>query len=419
VADAAPRSFGAVFRVREFQALWFAQVFSIAGDQLARVALTLLVYARTGSALLTAFTYALTFLPDLIGGPLLSGIADRYPRRAVMVTSDLARAVLVGVMAINGMPLVAVCVLLVLVQLLNSPFNAARAAVLPAMLDGDLFVGGQSIINITYQTGTLAGYVAGGALVAFTNPHVALAIDAATFVLSAALVRLGLLHRDAAAVRRTGQGGSDTFRALREGTSLMMRSRPLRGLVALACLSGFYVVGEGLAVPYAHQLHGGALTAGLLFAAMPAGTALGMLLLTRFLAPATRLRLIGPLAVVCCAVLVACFANLGLAGTVAVWVVSGFAGAYQTFAAAAFVIAVPDNLRGQAYGLASTGIRVAQGLGVVIGGAVTESLMPSLVVAIFASLGTILAVVAAFAWDRARRDITPGDNGGTERVAES
>ena len=400
--------------MREFQALWFAQVFSIAGDQLARVALTLLVYARTGSALLTAFTYALTFLPDLIGGPLLSGIADRYPRRAVMVISDLARAVLVGVMALNGMPLAAVCVLLVLVQLLNSPFNAARAAVLPAMLEGDLFVGGQSIINITYQTGTLAGYVAGGALVAFTGSHVALAIDAATFVLSAVLVRLGLRHREAAAVRRTGQGGGDTLRALREGTRLMARSRSLRSLVGLACLSGCYVVGEGLAVPYSHELHGGALTAGMLFAAMPAGTALGMLVLTRFLGQQTRLRLIGPLSVACCAVLMACFAKLGLTWTVVVWVVSGFAGAYQTFAAAAFVIAVPDNLRGQAYGLASTGIRVSQGLGVVIAGAITERLAPSLVVAIFAALGTILAILAAGSWNRARRDITPG---GAERVA--
>lgn len=414
MADAAPSGFGAVFKVREFQALWFAQVFSIAGDQLARVALTLLVYARTGSALLTAFTYALTFLPDLIGGPLLSGIADRYPRRAVMVTSDLARAVLVGVMALNGMPLAAVCVLLVLVQLLNSPFNAARAAVLPAMLEGDLFVGGQSIINITYQTGTLAGYVAGGALVAFTGSHVALAIDAATFVLSAVLVRLGLRHREAAAVRRTGQGGGDTLRALREGTRLMARSRSLRSLVGLACLSGCYVVGEGLAVPYSHELHGGALTAGMLFAAMPAGTALGMLVLTRFLGQQTRLRLIGPLSVACCAVLMACFAKLGLTWTVVVWVVSGFAGAYQTFAAAAFVIAVPDNLRGQAYGLASTGIRVSQGLGVVIAGAITERLAPSLVVAIFAALGTILAILAAGSWNRARRDITPG---GAERVA--
>ena len=71
-----------------------------------------------------------------------------------------------------------------------------------------------------------------------------------------------------------------------------------------------------------------------------------------------------------------------------------FAGAYQTFAAAAFVIAVPDNLRGQAYLASPTRNRVAQGLGVVIAGAVRRASEPSLVVAIFASLGTILAVVA-------------------------
>jgi MFS family permease len=417
VADSAPSRFSAVFRVREFQALWFAQVFSIAGDQLARVALTLLVYARTGSAVLTALTYALTFLPDLIGGPLLSGIADRYPRRTVMVVSDLLRAVLVAVMALRGVPLLAVCALLVVVQLLNSPFNAARASILPAMLEGDLYVGGQSIINITYQTGTLAGYVAGGALVAFTGPHLALTIDAASFLLSALLVRLGLKHRDAAAARKTGAIRGDTLRSLREGSRLVFSSPPLRALIALACLSGFYIVGEGLAVPYAHELGGGAMTAGLLFAAMPAGTALGMLALTRFVPPQTRLGMLGPLAIACCAVLILCAARLNLAFTLVVWVVSGLAsGAYQTPAAAAFLKAVPDSARGQAYGLASTSIRVAQGLGVVVAGAVTERVAPSWVVAIFGMIGTVVAVLAAVVWRRSRQDISAH---GTNRATEA
>jgi MFS family permease len=81
MTEARPTTFGAVLRVAEFRALWIAEVFSVAGDQLARVALALLVFSRTGSASLTALTYALTFVPALIGGWLLSGLADRWPRR--------------------------------------------------------------------------------------------------------------------------------------------------------------------------------------------------------------------------------------------------------------------------------------------------------------------------------------------------
>jgi MFS family permease len=392
-------SFRGVFRVGEFQALWWAQVLSIMGDQLARVALTLLVFARTHSAALTALTYALTFLPDLFGGPLLSGLADRYPRRTVMVVTDVARAVLVGLMAVPGMPLAVVCVLLVIVQLLASPFNAARGAVLPAILDGDLFVAGQAVINITYQIGQLGGYVAGGALVAFTGSHVALAIDAATFVASAVLVRLGLVHRPVPAGEHTTS--RTTLASLRAGATLVWRNRALRALVTLACVAGFYVVAEGLSVPYARELGGGAVTAGLLFAANPAGTVIGMTVLTRLVSPDRRLRLLGPLAVLSCAVLVLCALRPNLVATLVVWAVSGAATSFQTVAAAAFVRAVPDSGRGQAFGLASTSLRVSQGLGVVIAGALAQGWAPSTVVAVAGGVGAGVAILAAASWYRA------------------
>src|SRR5262249_58496518 len=93
-------TFREIFAVTEFRALWLAQLLSVAGDQLARVAMTVLVFDRTHSALWTALTYAVTFLPWVIGGVALSGLADRLPRRRVMVDCDLARTVLVCLMAL-------------------------------------------------------------------------------------------------------------------------------------------------------------------------------------------------------------------------------------------------------------------------------------------------------------------------------
>jgi hypothetical protein len=74
-------TFREVFADREFRAIWLAELASIAGDQFARVALTVIVFHRTGSPLLTALTYAASYLPWLIGGLFLSSLADSYPRR--------------------------------------------------------------------------------------------------------------------------------------------------------------------------------------------------------------------------------------------------------------------------------------------------------------------------------------------------
>jgi len=114
VTTAAPSraTFSDVFAVREFRALWSSVVLSAAGDRLALVALTLLVYDRTRSPLLAAAAYAAGYLPWLIGGLFLADLADRRPRRSVMVGCDAIRAALVAAMTVPGMPVTALVVLL-------------------------------------------------------------------------------------------------------------------------------------------------------------------------------------------------------------------------------------------------------------------------------------------------------------------
>src|ERR1700691_5550426 len=122
-------SFRDVFAVPEFRALWLSYVLSAGGDRLALVALTLLVYARTRSPLLAAVTFAAGFVPYLFGGLFLSGLADRLPRRSVMVGCDLLRCLLVGAMLAPRVPLTGMIVLLYAVTLLQPPFDASRSAI--------------------------------------------------------------------------------------------------------------------------------------------------------------------------------------------------------------------------------------------------------------------------------------------------
>ncbi|MGW7685567.1 MFS transporter [Kribbella sp. NPDC054772] len=396
-----------VFGHGEFRALFLAGVLSVAGDQLARVALSVLVFDRTKSAGLTAITYALTYVPDLLFGPLLAGIADRFPRRGVMIVTDLARAILVAAMAIQALPLVVVILLLLALQAFGSPFNAARGATLPAVLPGDHYVLGKAANDMVVQFSQVLGFGFGGAVVVAVGTSGGLLLDAATFLLSAALIAFGVRKRP---VPTSGTDAPSTgyLSDLRSGISLVARTPKLRALVFLATIAGFYVTVEGLAVPYAHQIGHGTTAAGILLAASPAGCVLGMWLITLW-TPERRLRLIGPLAVAACVPLVFSVLQPGLAVTICLWALSGVASAYHLPTSAAFIQAVPDHQRGKAFGVAGTALKGSQGLGILLAGVLAEPLGAADALAVTGAAGAVLAALAGAAWARARR--IGGDSG--------
>src|ERR1700712_2733561 len=265
----------------------------MAGDQLARVALSVLVFQRTASTVLTALTYALTFLPALIGGALLAGLADRLPRRRVMVSADLIRAVLLALMALPGTPIWLVCTLLVFAVLAGLPVSAAESALLPEILDGDTFVVGTGLRTITNQLAQLAGFAFGGLAVAAIGARSGLALDAITFALSALLVMLGARAGPVPAKVEGSEPHSSYLATISQGIKLVARDPKLRTLLGFSWLLGLYVVPEGVAPPYAKALGAGAVGIGLLMAAGPAGTALGTYLFVRLVPSAVRSRWIG------------------------------------------------------------------------------------------------------------------------------
>jgi MFS family permease len=390
-----------VFGHAEFRALFLAGVLSVAGDQLARVALSVLVFDRTSSAGLTALTYALTYVPDLVFGPLLAGFADRYPRRTVMIVTDVARAILVAGMAIQALPLLVVILLLLALQAFGSPFNAARGATLPAVLPGDHYVLGKAANDMVVQFSQVLGFGFGGAVVVAVGTSGGLLLDAATFVLSALLITVGV-HRRPAPATGTDEPSGGYLRDLTSGIALVVRTPKLRTLVLLATIAGFYVTVEGLAVPYAHEIGSGTTAAGFLLAASPAGAVVGMWLITT-LRPEFRLRLLAPLAMLACVPLIFCFVAPDLPTTIALWAVSGLASAYHLPASAAFVQAVPDAQRGQAFGVASTALKGSQGVGILLAGLLADHWAPSVSLGIMGAAGAVAALAAGAAWSYARR----------------
>lgn len=417
--QAAKTRFRDVFAVGEFRALWAAQLISVLGDQLARVALTVLVYARTNSALLAAVTFVASIIPVFLGGITLAGLADRFPRRAVMIACDVLRCLLVLVMVLPGMPVAALVALLFLVTLIGAPFSAARAAVYPDVLTGDRYVTGQAVTLTGDRFAQVAGFAVGGAVAGFLGTRVSLVADAATYAVSAVIVLTWVRHRAAPAqpaparatsaraarsAERGSRQGTFGIRGAFGGTARLVLGTPaLRLPMFFGWLAAFYNVPEGVAAPLAKSLSGGAAAVGVILAAQVLGESAGMLLFSRLVPPAARDRWTGPLAVAACAALVLFAFRLPLGAALPVLAASGAFGAYQVAAIAAFVRAVPADGRAAAFGLAQGGMSLGQGVVMIAAGAAATVFAPAGIIAVTGAAGAVCATVVAVAWARARK----------------
>ncbi len=94
-----------------------------------------------------------------------------------MIASDLSRAVLVAIMAIPGMPVFLMICIFGVVTLIGAPFNAARAALYPDILTGDLYVLGTAVTLTTLQFAQVIGFAAGGAIVALFGVGTSLLVE--------------------------------------------------------------------------------------------------------------------------------------------------------------------------------------------------------------------------------------------------
>jgi MFS family permease len=399
-------SFRAVLAVREFRAMWFAELLSLFGDQLARVSLSVLVFRLTHSAALTGLAYALTYLPTLIGASVLSSLGDRYPRRTVMVVCDLLSAVLVGCMAVPRVPVAGLCALVAVLTALGGPFRGAQQALLPDVLSGVRYTTGLSLRSMTAQGAQLLGFAGGGAVVAVIGPHWAFGADGVTFLLSGLLVWFGVAHRPAVAVRsdegRRGQPATQR-RALFDSHAfgLLWHDRAARVLLGLKLLAAFYILPEGLASPLAAELGRGSIAVGLIMAADPLGSVVGAFCFARWVPGRLKPRVIGPFATCSGLALLVPLIHEGLGAALAGFALSGaFSAAYQIQSTVSLTRAIPNSSRAGVLGLANSGMIAVQGIGVAVGGALSVATGALSAVAIAGLAGAFLAAAATLRWKR-------------------
>lgn len=183
----------AVLRHRDFRLLWVGQLVSSVGDRVTVVAIAVLVLDRYGSAGELGLVLGATSL-SLVAFLLVGGVvADRFPRRSVMLGADALRAVCVATIALlpEAAPLGLVIALSLAFGAGEALFRPAYGALVPTVVPDEERPAANALTAVSLQSASVAGPALAGLLVALTGSRTALLVDAATYLVSmATLLRL-------------------------------------------------------------------------------------------------------------------------------------------------------------------------------------------------------------------------------------
>jgi MFS family permease len=377
-------------RVAEFRAIAAASLVSILGDSAAYLAVTVLVYERTGSALLSALTFAVAFIPYLFGGTLLSGLVDRIAPRRLLIGCDLFAAVLVAAIALPAMPVPLTFGALFAIGTLAPVRSGTAGAIVAEILPGDAFVPGRSVLRIISQGAQIAGAGTGGALLAPLGPHGALLADTASFLISAALMAAAVRPRPATGSSRQPSLVADSLAGLRD----VWAQPGIPRLLLLGWIVPFIAVApEGLAAPAVAQSGHPPALIGLWLTAIPVGTVLGDLLTVWTIPPQTRQRLTWPLAIALPSLLITFATDPPLPVQLTLLVLSGVASAYGLGLDQTLRDSTRPELLARMYTLNGTGLMVTQGLGFAAAGALGDAVPATTAIAAAGITGVITVVL--------------------------
>ena len=192
-AAPAPSMF-AVFRKRDFNLLWLAQLVSTAGSSLTDLAAGIFVYRETGSALAVGLTLMATAVPSLLVGLLAGVYVDRHDRKRILIWTCLIQAALVTLIAfvigIESIAVVGLYALLLLNAGVKQFFDPAHDSLIPELATDEELLSANSFLSIASFGSTAIGFAAAGLLASTVDLYWAFIIDAGTFLFSALCISL-------------------------------------------------------------------------------------------------------------------------------------------------------------------------------------------------------------------------------------
>jgi Na+/melibiose symporter-like transporter len=358
----AESSYARLMRNPNYFRVFSAGIGSLAGQAIASVCLIWLVAVRTDSALDVGILGASYLVASILFSTLGGTLVDRYDRRRLMILADVARGIAMAsavlVLEVHGFDLVTLLVAYAAIGAFSTLFNPAEQAIVPALVGAPDVADANGLVRSSRSAIQFVGAALGGVLIVTVGPVVGLAINAATFALSAGLLT-GMRvpsapSPTAGVVRSTGY-----FEDLKAGFAWLSRATAFLQLTISATFFNFCssVVATFLVFYATRVLHGSALVFAGLLAAEVAGVAIGSVLVGRVHAERFAGKAwVVPYGVVSGAVAIALplwpVVPVAIGAIFAIGLLGGFAGTAWLTAAQ---LMVPTEMQGRYFGIDALG----------------------------------------------------------------
>ena len=280
-------------RIREFRWYWIAQWPTLLGTWMQVVALGYLVFNITGSSTAVAVVAAADGLPAVIFSPLGGVLADRLPRRRVLLVSQsvlgISSATLAGLALTGHASFAAITVVAVIYGSADSVDLPTRQALVSDIVDRRFLVSAMALSSTTMSATRIVGPSLAGLLIAVSGPGACFALLAIAY-----LAPLGVLLLVIPDIPPQARGQTSAWRSLVDGFALAVRDPLVRGIVIASAALSFLGVSymPYLPVLAKTQLHGDAAILGLLYSIGGIGGVAGGIVLSLWSDSGSRRRLL-------------------------------------------------------------------------------------------------------------------------------
>jgi MFS family permease len=278
---------GALWKHPDFVKLWTGQTISEFGSQISGLAIPLLAAVSLhASPFEFSLLGVLGFLPFILFA-LPAGVwVDRLRRRQILIVGDSARAVLLALIPIlwaaHQLRMWQLLVLQFVIGVFTVFFDVAYQSYLPALIDREHLVDGNSKLQLTVSVSQVAGPSASGALIAAITAPYAIVVDAISFVVSSVFM-VSMRHRENTPEHVDGGPQPKMWPQVKEGLQWVISHRWLRAIATCTGSSNFFSnLLFAVALLYmVRTLHLSAFEIGFVFAVGSAGAIVGALFVSR------------------------------------------------------------------------------------------------------------------------------------------
>ena len=213
---------------RDFTLVWWGQMVSQVGDGVSKLALLWFVYSITGSPLKTTMIGLLQTLPPILFGPFIGVVVDRVPKKLLLISSDLIRAVVLGVIPclipVEAFSIERLYLMVFVHAVASAVFGPALTAAIPSLVSRHEFTAANALLQTTTSIGIIVGPALSGVGIATMSSQEVLCVNAVSYVISAACFLFIRFPRAESVL--TGEASlAGTFRDVLEGFHYVLRQQ--------------------------------------------------------------------------------------------------------------------------------------------------------------------------------------------------